>query len=107
MKLSKRLNEICDLVSKESVIADVGSDHGKVVAKLFLDNKIDYAFVTDISAPSVKKAENLLIDLNIDKSKYKIVVCDGGDNIKTKLKIIDAIKTLVDVDDLNIQVYKT
>ena len=36
-----------------------------------------------------------------------VVVCDGGDNIKTKLKIIDAIKTLVDVDDLNIQVYKT
>ncbi len=77
MKLSKRLNAICNLVNNQNVIADVGSDHGKVVAKLFLDNKINFAYVSDISALSVKKAEDLLVSLNIDKDRYKIIVCDG------------------------------
>lgn len=84
MKLDKRLKSICDLVVKENVVADVGTDHGKVVTKLFLDNKIEFAYVTDISKPSVLKAKRLLEDSNIDNSKYQIVVTDGLQNIDTK-----------------------
>lgn len=81
MKLSKRLNSICELIVYEKKVADVGCDHGKVLAKLFLDNKIDFAYACDISAKSVKKAEDLLIEIGVDKSKFQIVVADGLKNI--------------------------
>lgn len=81
MKLSKRLNSICELVVHEKTVADVGCDHGKVLAKLFLDNKVDFAYACDISAKSVKKAEDLLNEIGISKSKFEIVVTDGLQNI--------------------------
>ena len=84
MKLSKRLNSICELVVHEKSVADVGCDHGKVLAKLFLDNKIDYAYACDISAKSVKKAEDLLNEIGVDKSKFEVVVTDGLQNINAK-----------------------
>ena len=84
MKLSKRLNSICELVVHEKTVADVGCDHGKVLAKLFLDNKIDFAYACDISAKSVKKAEDLLNEIGVDKARFEIVVTDGLQNINTK-----------------------
>lgn len=81
MKLSIRLQKICDLVnSGTKTLADVGCDHGKVVAELFLENKIDFAYLSDISEPSVRKAERLLKELNISEDKYKVLVTDGLTN---------------------------
>ncbi len=89
MKLSKRLNSICELVLHEKTVADVGCDHGKVLAKLFLDNKIDFAYACDISAQSVKKAEDLLTGIGINKSKFEVVVTDGLQNINaTKIDLV-------------------
>lgn len=82
MKLSLRLNKICELVDNVDTIADVGCDHGKVIAQLFLDNKIKYAYLSDISAPSVNKAKELLEELNIDKNHYEIIVSDGFKDYK-------------------------
>ena len=84
MKLSIRLKKICDMVSYSKTVADVGCDHGKVVAQLFLDNKIEYAYLSDISAKSVKKADDLLKELNISSYKYQVIVTDGLNNYNVK-----------------------
>ena len=84
MKLSIRLKKICDMVSYSKTVADVGCDHGKVVAQLFLDNKIEYAYLSDISAKSVKKADDLLKELNISSDKYQVIVTDGLNNYNVK-----------------------
>lgn len=83
MKLSMRLKKICEMVDNCETIADIGCDHGKVVANLFLENKIDFAYLSDISAPSVKKADDLLQELGISQEKYKVVVTDGLTNFET------------------------
>ena len=63
-KLTKRLQVIFDLVSSR-VIADVGCDHGKLTKALFDENKIDFAYVSDISKLSLEKAIKLLKDYEL------------------------------------------
>ena len=80
LKLSHRLQTIVDIVPVCDLVVDVGCDHGKVLAKLFLENKIQRAIASDISAPSVEKAKQLLTELGyIDR--VNIVVGDGMQNI--------------------------
>ena len=64
MELSIRLQNIAKLVDERRV-ADIGCDHGKLVANLFEKSLIDYAFVTDISMPSVQKAVKILSDMKV------------------------------------------
>ena len=58
IKISFRLKFISSLVD-ERIVADVGCDHGKLVRKLFDENKIDFAYVSDISRGSLQKAIDL------------------------------------------------
>ena len=73
IKISFRLKFISSLVD-ERIVADVGCDHGKLVRKLFDENKIDFAYVSDISRGSLQKAIDLLKD---KKDKIKAICCDG------------------------------
>ena len=73
IKISFRLKFISSLVD-ERIVADVGCDHGKLVRKLFDENKIDFAYVSDISSSSLQKAIDLLKD---KKDKIKAICCDG------------------------------
>lgn len=84
MKLSYRLKKICEMVTPCKTVADVGCDHGKVVAQLFLDGKVSYAYLSDISAKSVAKADNLLKELNISTNNYQVIVTDGLNNYNAK-----------------------
>ncbi len=71
----KRLFTIYDLVDYD-VVADIGTDHGKLVGQLFLDNKISKAYLTDISEKSLSKARVLIQTLKVcDKCVF--AVCDG------------------------------
>lgn len=86
LKLSKRLQNICNLVENCHTVADIGCDHGKVVANLFLENKIQYAIASDISQPSVEKTRQLLTELGyIDQCS--ILVGDGLANIDPQTAI--------------------
>ena len=78
VKLSKRLQEVANLVSEKRV-CDIACDHGKVIAKLFEDGKIDYAIVSDISAKCAIKAKELLLSLNF--TNFQMRVGDGFDSI--------------------------
>ena len=73
IKLTKRLSTIASLVNYRK-IADVGCDHGKLVAYLFENNLIDYAYVSDISQPSLNKAVRLL---NHIKANFDYECTDG------------------------------
>lgn len=84
MKLSIRLKKICDLVHNVDTLADIGCDHGKVVANLFQEGKIKYAYLSDISAPSVQKADNLLKEIGVSADNYKVMVTDGLTNFDAK-----------------------
>ena len=77
-KLSKRLQVIFDLVSSR-VIADVGCDHGKLTKALFDENKIEFAYVSDISKLSLEKAIKLLKDYD---GKFGAICCDGLSDYK-------------------------
>ena len=55
----KRIKTICSFVSSSN-IADIGADHGYITKCLFESNKISHAYVTDISAKCLKKAEKNL-----------------------------------------------
>ena len=76
-KLSKRLTNVANLITEQR-IADVGCDHGKLVEYLFENGKITYAFVSDISAPSVNKAKVLLTQNN---RQFDWAVADGTNAI--------------------------
>lgn len=70
-----RINKLYSELTNCNVFADIGCDHG-YVAKMVVDgglaNKI---YITDVSAPSLKKAENLLYQ-SLGKTVFS-VVCDG------------------------------
>ena len=86
--LSKRLQYISDLVAYRRV-CDVACDHGKIIAKLFCDNKIDYAIVSDISEKCSLKAKSILDNMNV--VDYDMRVGDGFENIFETDNIQEAI----------------
>jgi len=77
INLTKRMLKFSELISFRR-IADIGCDHGKITAKLFLENQIDYAIVSDISRPSAEKAKALLESLNIKNFDMRV-----GDGLET------------------------
>ena len=74
--MNKRLEIIFSEIPACLSFADVGCDHG-YIAKAVLDSgKCDDVVISDISAPSLNKAEKLL-KRYIDCGKARAVVCDG------------------------------
>ena len=72
-KLPKRLQKIAELVTKRN-ICDVGCDHGKLSDYLLNNGMVDSVIVSDISAPSLQKAIDLLKKHNY---KFESICCDG------------------------------
>lgn len=80
MKFSKRINVICDHIEKVESLADVGCDHGFMSFEVIRRGLSQKVYVTDISAPSLKKAQLLLNDY-IEKGIVEAVVTDGLDGV--------------------------
>lgn len=55
---------------------DVGCDHGKLAAHLVDSGRCSYAYATDISEPSLKKAAGLFRSLGIE-DKTEAILSDG------------------------------
>lgn len=55
-RLSSRLSHIADMVSRTSVLADVGTDHGYLPIALLQNKKIDRAIAMDINAGPLARA---------------------------------------------------
>ena len=57
VKLSKRLSHLADMVSENSILADVGTDHGYIPVCLVQTNKIAKAFAMDIKKGPLLRAK--------------------------------------------------
>ena len=78
-KLTLRLKTIISHLDKCKTFADVGCDHGYVAEAMLSEGKCDFAYVTDVSAVCLKKAEGLLS--RTQKGKFEPIVTDGLKNV--------------------------
>ena len=76
IKLSKRLEEIVNLIDKNSKVADIGTDHGLVPNFLVENNISSYIVASDISEKSLEKTYELVDNKYID-SKIHLRVGNG------------------------------
>lgn len=86
-KLTKRLTLISDLI-EEKIIADVGCDHGKLTRFLFDEGKIDFAYISDISEPSLKKAIDILSPY---QGRFSSICCDGLKGYESSVQIDECV----------------
>lgn len=81
--LTKRISSITNCVTKK-VVCEVGADHGYITYQLFLENKVKFAYLTDISAKSLQKSKTLF-----EQSKFRQKVAFGVGNGLEAISQID------------------
>lgn len=81
-KTDKRLYKVASLIDGR-VLADIGTDHGKLPVELILSGKIDKAFASDINEGPLSQAA-ALIEENSLSDKIKTVLADGISGIDLK-----------------------
>lgn len=67
MELSNRLKTIADLVQSNSIIADIGTDHGYIPIYLAQKGIIKHAYAMDINKGPLEKAKKNINKYNLDK----------------------------------------
>lgn len=95
IKLSKRLMMVASVVTGD-VVCDVGCDHGKLSYYLLKNNLVKFAYVSDISKPSLEKAEKLLSENSLN---FESIHCDGLLGFKGK-KVDECIITGMGGDEI-------
>ncbi len=84
MKLSKRLQKICDFIPNDSKVIDVGADHALV--DIYLNKyKNCTCLATDISASCIQKCQQNIL---MAKADVQTLVTDGLNNINLTNEII-------------------
>lgn len=78
--MTDRLKRIFEEIPPCSSFADVGCDHGYIAEKMLESGKCNHVIISDISAPSLKKAEKLL-KRYIDSGVAHSVCTDGLNGI--------------------------
>ncbi|MDY0234615.1 MAG: class I SAM-dependent methyltransferase [Gudongella sp.] len=68
MKLSNRLETILKLIPQNSIVADIGTDHGYIPRELIKNKISKFVIATDISAPSLEKTKEIVKNEDLDKS---------------------------------------
>lgn len=81
MKLSNRLETILRLVPQNSIVADIGTDHGYIPRELIKHKISKFVIATDISGPSLEKTKEIVKNENLDK-KIETRLGDGLSPIK-------------------------
>lgn len=85
--MRERFAAICSLIEPCHVFADVGCDHGFMAQYVLEHGLCRKVYITDVSAPSLKKAETLLSPYILE-GKCVPVVSDGLDGIKEKCDFV-------------------
>ena len=78
--MTDRLKRIFEEIPPCSSFADVGCDHGYIAEKMLEKGKCNQVIISDISAPSLKKAEKLL-KRYIDSGLVRSICTDGLNGI--------------------------
>ncbi len=72
-----RLEVLFGLIGRGETFADIGCDHGKISKAVLDSGKFNKVIISDISAPSLKKAQKLLESYG---DRVTAIVSDGFDN---------------------------
>lgn len=86
MKLTNRLQTIAELIEKDAVVGDIGSDHGYLMAYLAEKKIIQKGIASDINAGPVKNCEETI---NHNGHKNVVDVRLGGGFVPYQPKEID------------------
>lgn len=71
LKLGNRLKKISEYVDKDSLVTDIGTDHGYIPAYLIQENIISRAVLSDINEGPIENAKSTFIENEIyDKGKF-------------------------------------
>lgn len=99
--MTERLNFIFAEIPPCGTFADIACDHGYIAFEMLKENRCEKAYVSDISAKSLGKAENLLADY-IASGRAQGFVSDGFDNVpKADVALIAGIGGTLITDILN------
>lgn len=98
--MNDRLSCIFNAIPPCEVFADVACDHGYIAYEMIVSGKCKRALVSDLSAKSLKKAEDLLAD-HIKSGRVQSFVSDGFDNVpKTDSALVAGIGGRLTIDIL-------
>ena len=73
----ERLSEMIRMLPKCGIVADIGTDHGRLGAQLLLTGKCGKVWFSDISAPSLEKARGLIAQRGLQE-RAEFFVGDGA-----------------------------
>ena len=73
----ERLSEMIRMLPKCGIVADIGTDHGRLGAQLLLTGKCGKVWFSDISAPSLEKARGLIARRGLQE-RAEFFVGDGA-----------------------------
>lgn len=65
IRLDERLYTVACLAAGARTVCDIGCDHGKLACYMVQTGRAERAVATDISAPSLKKAEELIAETGL------------------------------------------
>jgi len=82
--LDRRLSLIAAMVRPGCRVADVGTDHGKLIAHLVGTGKCPAGCATDINPGPLSKARELVHSLHMD-DRVKILLCDGLAGVENEM----------------------
>ncbi len=85
--MTERIREICESLSYAEVFADIGCDHGYCTEYMLKHDLCARAYISDISAGSLSKAEKLL-KKEIEKGRCIPVVANGLEGIKEPCNLV-------------------
>lgn len=77
-KTDARINTLANAVYKCNTVLDIGTDHGKLPAKLLIEGACKGALLVDISAESLRKSKELFDE---NKLVGTFIVSDGLDGV--------------------------
>ena len=73
LTLDERLRALVEMVPVCREFADIGCDHGRLGAQLLLSGRVQRVQFTDISAPSMEKARELIRKLELsDRAVFRV-----------------------------------
>ena len=85
--MTERLAEICRRIPRGKVFADIGCDHGYCTRYVLSHGLCERAYLSDISAGSLRKAEKLL-SRSIAAGKCFAVVADGMQGLPERADVV-------------------
>ena len=80
IELSNRLGQIARMVQPGSVVADIGTDHGQLMAYLAQNGIIRHGYACDINEKPLNKARQILADHGLD-DRVDCVLASGLDGL--------------------------